>query len=129
MRITLRSIVLTPVVMVAAAFTANSAMAETKVNVPFNFSVDGKTCPAGQYSVQTDKWGDFVKLEGASHTFTWLLHTGDPAPADKRIILKFDEIGSKHLLRSVQYRDEITSRIDKRSREIEAAVERDIQGQ
>jgi hypothetical protein len=129
MRITLRSIVLTPVVMVAAALTANSAMAETKVNVPFNFSVDGKTCPAGQYSVQADRWGNSVRLEGASHVFTWLIRPGDPAPTDKRVILKFDEIGSSHLLRSVQYRDEVTSRLDKRAREIEAAVERDIQGQ
>jgi hypothetical protein len=121
MRITLRSLVLAPVVLVALAFTANSAMAETKLNVPFNFMVDGKVCPAGQYSVQPDKWGNSVKLESASRSFTWMIHSGDPAPTDRRVILQFDQVGSHHFLRTVQYRDQITSRIDKRSRELERA--------
>jgi hypothetical protein len=121
MRITLRSLVLAPVVLVAVAFTANSAMAESTVTVPFNFSVKGKACPAGQYTVQADKWGNSVKLEGASRSFTLLIHPGDPAPTDKRVILQFDQVGTRRFLRTVQYRDQITSRLDKRSRELESA--------
>ena len=129
MRFTLRSLVLAPVVLVAVAFTANSAMAETQVNVPFNFSVNGKSLPAGQYRVQSDKTGDSVTLEGASQTFTFLLHPGSPAPNDKRVVLKFDQLGMDHVLRSVQYNDEVTSRLDKHVKETDSASVRDVQGQ
>jgi hypothetical protein len=121
MQITLRSLVLAPVILAAVAFTANSAMAETKVNVPFNFMVNGQVCPAGQYTLQGDIWGNSVKLEGASRSFTWLISPGDAAPNDKRVILRFDQVGSRQFLHSVQYRGEVTSRIDKRSRELERA--------
>ncbi len=129
MRITLRSFVLTPVVMAAAALTAHSAMAETNLNVPFNFTVQGKSCPAGLYKVIGTDGGNAVILAGASRSFTWLVHPGDPPPSDRRVVLKFDEVGSHHLLRSVQYRNQITSRLDKRSRDIESASIRIVQGQ
>ena len=45
-------------------------------------------------------------------SFTWTVSPGDPAPADTRIVLRFDEIGQMHLLRSVQYHSMITSRLD-----------------
>jgi hypothetical protein len=115
--------------MAAAALTANTAMAETKLNVPFNFTVDGKTCPAGQYAVLSDQSGNAVKLQGVSHSFTWLLHSGDPAPGDKHIVLKFDEIGSDHFLRSVQYRDQITSRLDGKAKDMEKASIRVVGGE
>jgi hypothetical protein len=129
MQSTLRSIVLAPVVMAAVAFTANPAMAETRLNVPFSFTVDGKTCPAGQYSVLRDRTGNAVKLQGISQTFTWLIHPGDPAPNDMHIVLKFDEIGSDHFLRTVQYRDQITSRLDSKSKDLERATIRVVEGQ
>jgi len=120
MQITLRSLVLAPVVLVAVAFTANSAMAAS-VNVPFNFSVNGKMCPAGQYTVQADRWGDSVRLSSTSRNFTMLIHPGNPAPTDTRVVLEFDQVGTRHLLRTIQYRDQITSRIDKYSRDLERA--------
>ncbi|HEX4029329.1 MAG TPA: hypothetical protein VHX20_03150 [Terracidiphilus sp.] len=129
MRITLSSFVLTPVMLAAAVLTAHASTTQTTLKVPFDFTVAGKTCPAGSYTVQSDTWGNSVKLEGVSGSFTWLIHPGDPAPTDKRIILKFDEIGSRHLLRSVQYRDQITSRLDKHSRDLESASIRVVQGQ
>jgi len=129
MRIALRSIVLAPVVMAAVAFTANSAMAETQLNVPFSFTVNGKPCPAGQYKVFSDSMGSAVKLESASRSFTWLLHPGDPAPGDKRVVLKFDEIGADHFLRSVQYRSQITSRLDNKTRDLERATIREVGGE
>jgi hypothetical protein len=121
MRLTLRSLVLAPVVLVAVAFTANSAMAESTVTVPFNFSVNGKTCPAGQYTVQADKFGSAVRLMGASRSFTWLIHSGSPSPSDRRVVLQFDQVGARRFLRTIQYQDQITSRLDKRSRELESA--------
>jgi hypothetical protein len=47
MRFTLRSTVLTPILLAAAVFTATSAIAESHVNVPFSFKADGKSYPAG----------------------------------------------------------------------------------
>lgn len=129
MRINLRSIVLAPVVMAAVAFTANSAMAESRLNVPFSFMVNGQSCPAGQYSVLPEMSGNAVKLQGISQSFTLLIHPGDPAPNDKRVILMFDEVGADHFLRTVQYRDQITSRLDKHSKEMEKASIRVVQGQ
>ncbi len=129
MQINLRSIVLAPVVMAAVAFTANSAMAETTLNVPFSFMVKGKSCPAGQYSVAPDRSGNTVKLQGISQSFTLLIHPGDPAPNDKRVVLKFDEVGADHYLRTIQYRDQITSRLDSKSRDLEKAAIRVVQGQ
>jgi hypothetical protein len=129
MRITLRSFVLTPVVMAAAVLTAHSAMAETKLDVPFNFSVNGKACPAGEYKVIAADQDNRVVLAGASHSFTWILHPGEPAPTDRRIILKFDELGENHVLRSVQYHNQVTSRLDKHAQEMESASIRVVQGQ
>lgn len=129
MRITLRSIVLTPIVMAAAVLTAHSANAETRLNVPFNFSVGNKMCPAGQYKVIATGDGNTVVLAGSTDSFAWVLHPGDPVPSDRRIILKFDEIGANHLLRTVQYRDQITSRIDKGAKSLESASIRVVQGQ
>ena len=129
MQSTLRTIVLAPVVLAAVAFTANSAMAETKLNVPFSFTVHGKTCPAGQYSVIPDKTGGAVKLQGVSEGITFLIHPGDPTPNDQRIVLKFDEIGSDYFLRTVQYRDQITSRLDSKAKDLEKATIRVVGGQ
>jgi hypothetical protein len=129
MRINLRSIVLAPVVMATVAFTANSAMAESRLNVPFSFLVNGQSCPAGQYSVLPEMSGNAVRLQGVSQSFTLVLHPGDPAPNDKRVILKFDEVGADHYLRSIQYRDQITSRLDSKTRDLEKAAIRVVQGQ
>ncbi len=130
MRFTLRSIVLAPVVMAAIAFTANSAMAATtKLNVPFNFTVNGKACPAGQYAVTADQTGNAVTLANRALSFTWLIHPGDPTPTDNHVVLKFDEIGADHYLRTVQYRDQITSRLDRKAKDLEKASIRVVNGE
>jgi hypothetical protein len=120
MRFTLRSSILTPMLLAAAVFTATSAMAETHVNVPFNFKADGKSFPAGSYTVNSA--GDFVKLDGVSQSLTWVIHPGDPAPTDKRVILKFDQAGSDHVLRSIQYGNMTTSRLDKKVKDAGATA-------
>jgi hypothetical protein len=128
MRFTLRSFVLAPVVMALAAFSANTAMAET-INVPFNFSVAGKKCPAGLYSVQKDLSGSAIKMRGAAQSFTWIAGPGDPAPTDKRVVLKFDAMGATHVLRSVQFGSSVTSRLDKKLNPANTAPTETVQGQ
>jgi len=111
---TLRSIVLAPVMLAAVAFTANTAMAETKINVPFNFTVGGHNCPAGQYTVRKDAQDDSVKLVGPAHSFVWSIHPGDAKPDDNHVVLKFEGSGDDHVLRSIQYGPLVTSQLDKK---------------
>ena len=126
MRFTLKSTILTPMLLAAAVFTATSAMAESHVNVPFSFKADGKSYPAGSYTVRSA--GDFVKLDSASQSLTWVIHPGDPSPTDKRVILKFDQAGTDHVLRSIQFGNMTTSRLDPKLKDAGAAVQ-SVEGQ
>jgi hypothetical protein len=98
-----------------AAFTVKTATAATTLNVPFAFTVGNQTCPAGHYLVERDATGNAIKLVGATQSFTWGVHPGDPAPSDTRIVLKFDDIGSDHALSAIQYGPLTTSQIDKKA--------------
>jgi len=115
MRFTLRSLFLAPVVMAAAALATNTAMAETKtLKVPFSFTVAGKTCPAGYYSVQKDLTKGLVTLQSqdGKESFMWTLSPGDAEPNDTAVKLKFDEVGDAHFLREVQYGYLAASKLD-----------------
>jgi len=114
MQNTLRSLVLASVVLATAAFTAQTAMAATILNVPFTFTVGNQTLPAGHYTVVRDNSSNAVKLVGATRSFTWVIHPGDAAPSDQRVILKFDDLGSAHALRAIQYGSMTTSQLDKK---------------
>ncbi len=118
MRITPRSIVLASAVLAAAAFTTHAAAAET-LRVPFDFSVNGKILPAGQYNVLRDSLANFVRLVNAdaSQSYTWTLQPGDPAPTSTAVTMFFDKDGSSYSLRSIQYHALTTARIDKRHHE------------
>jgi hypothetical protein len=118
MRITPRSIVLASAVLATAAFTTHTAAAET-LRVPFDFSVNGKTLPAGEYNVLRDNLANFVRLENtdASKSYTWTLEPGDPAPGSTAVTMFFDKDGSSYSLRSIQYHALTTARIDRRHKE------------
>ncbi len=102
--------------LIAATFTSVAAKAQTTLKVPFSFNVGHSFVPAGTYSVEHSgvPWAGLVTLKNVqtNATFTWTVSPGEPAPTDMRIVLKFDEIGQTHLLRSVQYHSMITSRLD-----------------
>ena len=123
MKITIRSLVLASAVLVTAAFSTNTAMAATTLNVPFAFTVGNDICPAGHYLVERDITGNFVKLVGATTTFTWGVHPGDSAPSDTRIVLKFDDTNAGHALSAIQYGSFTTSRLDKKAMSQEAHSE------
>ncbi len=107
MRSILPKFLLASAVMATAALATNSALAERKVSVPFSFTVNGKTCPAGLYSVDRDLTDGVVTLRNDDwkQSFMWIASSGDPAPGDNRVILRFDEMGPTHALQSVQYGD------------------------
>jgi hypothetical protein len=121
MQNTLRSLVLASAVLAASAFTATAARAATAVNVPFAFTIGDKVCPAGHYIVSKDTLGGAVELMGEAQGFKWVLHPGDPAPTDPRVILSFANVGSQHVLQSIQFGPLTTSRLDKKVRESETA--------
>jgi hypothetical protein len=110
--------------MAAAALATNTAVAQTRLNVPFNFSVDGKNCPAGVYSIDQGSVGNMVTLKSldGSRNFRWLLNPGSPAPNDARVVLTFDGQGDTHTLRSVQIKALITARLDKKTAETDDAA-------
>ena len=127
MRLIIRKVILASAFGAAVALAGNSAMAATRVNVPFNFSVAGKTLPAGGYHIVHDPSSAFVTLSSieSNESYTWLLTPG-PSEYDKKIALKFDDLNGTHVLQSVQYGSMVTPRLDK-SRSIE--IERESRGQ
>jgi hypothetical protein len=116
--------------MATAALATNTALAETMVNVPFSFTVNGKNCPAGPYSVARDTISGVVTLKNDDwkRSFMWIASSGDSAPGDSRVILRFDEDGQAHTLQTVQYGALITHRLDGSTRRSEGGPTRVVQG-
>jgi hypothetical protein len=101
---------------VIALLSINTAKAET-VNVPFAFRAHGKLFPAGQYRVNKTLDDGFVTVRSldGSHSFTSMVAPGAPAPSDSRVVLRFDNGRATHELRSIQYHDQVSGRLDKSS--------------
>jgi hypothetical protein len=129
MRISLRNIFMASAVLATAALATSSAMAET-LNVPFNFTVAGKRCPAGTYTVKRDPSHNVVTLSSndASRSFTWVVGPGQPEPGNMAVVLRFDEQGDNHALSTVQYHSAITPKIDKKTRELESVPSLTVEG-
>lgn len=115
MRFTAHSLrTLLPALAIAALATlaSTSAAAQSRFNVPFSFNAGGQTCPAGTYLLHVNQWNSVATLTGAKRGFTWLIGNGEPGPNDSRVLLTFDRVGSSYALRTVQYKSQITSRLD-----------------
>jgi hypothetical protein len=122
MRSILHKFFLASAVAAAAALTTTSALADMKVNVPFSFTVNGKVCPAGYYSIGHDDTTGVVTLRNDTwqRNYSWLMSPGEPGPTDARVVLRFDKEGDNYTLQSVQYRSLITARLDGRQHNNEA---------
>lgn len=131
MKIKFSTLVLASAALAAAALTTIPAMAATTttLNVPFSFTVNGHSLPAGQYSVQRDTSGNFLRLQGkdGSENFLWVAAatSGDTG----RVILRFDEQGQTHALHSVQYGPAVTTRLDRKTRKHEGVAPQYMPGQ
>jgi hypothetical protein len=129
MKTNFRTFVLASAVIAAAAMATIPAMAATSatLNVPFSFTVDGRTLPAGQYSVARSDNNAFVSLRSANSdaSYTWV---GSPAgDGSNRVILKFD--AASHALETVQFGSTISPRLNKHSKSHETVVESEFSGQ
>jgi len=130
MRINLSKMILATVAVAAVAVTATTAKADTRVNVPFTFSVDGKICPAGEYVIERTSFNGLVTLQSkdAKRHFSWIL-VPNANDQDKRIVLKFDQFGENKVLNSVQYGQLTTHKLDKKFKETPSATMAVGQGQ
>jgi hypothetical protein len=131
MKIRFSSLVLASAAIAVASMAAVPAMAATSttLNVPFSFTVNGRTLPAGEYSVVRDDSRNFVRLQSkdASQSYTWLgLSTGINSD---RVTLRFDAGNEQHALESIQYGTVVASRIDRKSRRVEQETPQVIVGQ
>jgi hypothetical protein len=117
MKIKFTTLVLATAALATAALTINTANAEaTKVNVPFSFKVAGKVLPAGEYSVERDHNGNFIKLQGKDPAQLVIVVASAMAADGKLISLKFDTQNNEHVLQTIQYGHLISSRLDKGSK-------------
>jgi hypothetical protein len=111
------------VVAAAAAFTAIPAMAATEsaanINVPFSFTVHGKSLPAGTYQVRWDGTGNFVTMQNSTAVQTFLWRPTESATTDRRVILRFEEHGQQHVLQSIRYGAMTTPQLTRKARKNE----------
>jgi hypothetical protein len=120
MRLDLRSLVLAPALLAAAAFTPQPASAAV-LHVPFAFTVSGHTLPAGEYTVNRDLHGGFVTLKSADgkQSFNWMITPGDPAPNALGVAMRFDPTDSGYALQSIRYDAMTTRNLDKKQHQNE----------
>jgi hypothetical protein len=122
MRSKFSSFVLASTALAAVAFATLPAVAattSTTLNVPFGFTVDGRSLPAGEYSVLRDGSSNFVRLQSkdASASFAWIAEAN--AIDSNRVVLKFDPQGQTHALKSVQCGPLVTATLNRKSRKAE----------
>lgn len=125
----LHSAILTGLVLVAtSAFGADKAT----VNIPFNFSSNGYSFPAGQYIAKLDSNHSVLELSSATNTTIsarWVVGPAESNPADEKLTLKFDDLGNSHTLRTVQLGTRVTSRLDAPARRHDAGSTATVSGQ
>jgi len=114
MKFTFKTLVIPAVTLCAtAAFAANLA----RVDVPFGFTAQGQSYPAGRYDVATDTNHNSVTLVNeadASKHLTWLVGPADAAKMPA--VMTFDQAGSTYSLKTVQIGNKITPNIESKSK-------------
>jgi hypothetical protein len=122
MRINLHSQILASTVLALAALATHPAMAQARLNVPFNFVAAGHTYPAGTYTVMQDKSMDVVALLGEGQSLAQIAGTEDNLNAAK-VSLKFERVGNTYYLSTMQYGQLVTPRLDRKIKETVAGPE------
>ena len=106
--------VLSAAVILTTAGVCTHAKAETALNVPFSFTVAGKTMPAGVYMVKQDAAHNVVVLrtKDATKSFSTLLGPGAGTGDNAHIALRFESAGESHILRRIEVGSKMTSRLE-----------------
>jgi hypothetical protein len=114
MKFNLRNLVLS-----SAALCATTAFAatQTRLDVPFDFTVKNHAYHAGSYRVEIDPSSSMLKLSNLDELSQQMIWIGTPAVNDSsepKVRLTFDVVGAQHMLRTIQYGGVITPNLDKR---------------
>ena len=114
MKFTLKSLVILSVALCAtAAFAANLA----RVDVPFGFTAQGQSYPAGRYEVTTDTNQNFITLANAADASKHLTWQVGPADASMTpTVVTFDQAGNGYSLKTIQLGSKITPNLDTKSK-------------
>ena len=112
MQIKLHSQILAPAVLALAAFATHPVMAQSQLKVPFSFIAAGKSYPAGAYTVTRDKNLGAVVLHAEDGALTELANRSGNAKDDPIVSLTFDHVGSTYYLRTMQFGQLVTRRLD-----------------
>ena len=103
MQIRLSALTLASAALAVAALTPFTASAETTtVKVPFNFTVEGKTMPAGEYKVLSGNIGSEVHLQGKNSTTSFSALTLPAQPNGGQVVLRFVVKDGTHALESIR---------------------------
>jgi hypothetical protein len=120
MQINFKAIALSSIALCAtAAFAANTA----RVEVPFSFSAQGQSYPAGSYEVALNTNQSVVTLQSKSDPtahFSWTVGPADAATSPA--VVKFDQVGSYYALKNIQMDNKVTPSLNKTNRGISATT-------
>ncbi|MFT4113989.1 hypothetical protein [Silvibacterium sp.] len=120
MRLSIRTLVLTSAVLSAtAAFAADRAV----VNVPFNFESHGVSYSAGRYEATMGINNGFItirNIDAPKQSLTWVAAPADEKAISAPMLVKFDDLGTTHELRTIQLGSRITPRLDVHTRHHDA---------
>ena len=131
MRSKFSTLVLASAALAAVALATIPAVAATSttLNVPFNFTVDGQSLPAGLYSVQQDLSGSILRLQSRDGSGSF---SSIAIPSEKngdRAVLRFNTVGQTHVLESIQFGPLVTPKLDKKTRKAENLSPQTMPGQ
>jgi hypothetical protein len=114
MKFALKSLVIPAVALCAtAAFAATTS----RVDVPFSFTAQGQSYPAGRYDVTTDASHNSVTLASetdASKHLTWGVEPAEVAKAPA--VITFDQASNGYSLKTVQLGNKITPNLEPKSK-------------
>ncbi len=93
-------------ILVGALSVPLSAQTMTlKANIPFQFSVQGKTMPAGQYLIQRDGGSQFVRLSDRAADTSVIVRVSSSATLDNgarnEAKIYFDKYGNQYFLHGI----------------------------
>jgi hypothetical protein len=104
------------------------AVAETSatLRVPFSFTVNGRTLPAGDYSVVRSNNLAFVRLQSVNsfEGYSWI--AGPSEEKRDRVVLRFNS--ENHALQSVQFGTVISPQLDKKWKNGESVIPIEVGG-
>lgn len=108
--------VLWTIVISSLTLTSTAAFADdrSRLEVPFSFTAKGHTFPAGSYYLFLESRSSLITLSSRSEpgsSLTWIV--GPAEVANSPVVLKFDETGTEHMLRTIQCGDRVTPFLDK----------------